>query len=151
MDIMANMGFLHLWFDPVPAVFNAAVKDGSENGIVSPRSSPNCTHNQQYDGQWVEILTLPLSIPSDSQISGCLHVIRVVFSTIDWFPFQNLLDDSCRAKLWTHRNNSLGPHPGGFLCNSGTMAYHSFSIRMSDEESSSTEHRGRCVVISDEV
>ena len=31
------------------------------------------------------------------------------------------------------------------------MAYHSFSIRMSDEESSSTEHRGRCVVISDEV
>ena len=46
MDIMANMGFLHLWFDPVPAVFDAAVKDGSGNGIVSPRSSPDSTNDR---------------------------------------------------------------------------------------------------------
>lgn len=151
MDVMANMELLHLWFDPVPAVFDAAIKDGSGNGIVSPRSSPDsANNNRQYDGQWVEISTPPLSIPSDSRISGCLRAIRVGFRSLIGFPSR------IRSMIFVERSCgrigiTLGPYPDGFLCNSGTMAYHSFNIRMSDEESSSTAHRGRCVVISDEV
>eukprot|EP00571_Detonula_confervacea_P011438 CAMPEP_0172304062 /NCGR_PEP_ID=MMETSP1058-20130122/5519_1 /TAXON_ID=83371 /ORGANISM="Detonula confervacea, Strain CCMP 353" /LENGTH=658 /DNA_ID=CAMNT_0013015135 /DNA_START=44 /DNA_END=2020 /DNA_ORIENTATION=+ len=159
MDIMANMELLHLWFDPVPAVFDATVKDGSGNSMVSPRStsSPSnslevdcANNNRQYDGQWVEISTPPLTIPTDSRISGCLRAIRVGFRSIIGFPAR------IRSMIFVERSSgrigmTLGPYPDGLLCfQSGTMAYHTFNIRMSDYESGTADN-SQCIMISDEV
>ncbi|KAL7538204.1 hypothetical protein ACHAXR_009077 [Thalassiosira sp. AJA248-18] len=152
MDIMANIELLHLWFDPVPAVFDAAIKDGSGNSI-SPRSSPSNSledeseNHRQYDGQWVEISTPPLTIPSDSRVFGCLRAIRVSLRAMIGFPAR------IRSMIFVERSSgrigmTLGPYPDGLL--KGTMAYHTFSIRVSDEECGTAENR-RCVVISDEV
>eukprot|EP00580_Thalassiosira_gravida_P015043 CAMPEP_0201666986 /NCGR_PEP_ID=MMETSP0494-20130426/10665_1 /ASSEMBLY_ACC=CAM_ASM_000839 /TAXON_ID=420259 /ORGANISM="Thalassiosira gravida, Strain GMp14c1" /LENGTH=712 /DNA_ID=CAMNT_0048146571 /DNA_START=435 /DNA_END=2573 /DNA_ORIENTATION=- len=154
MDIMANMELLHLWFDPVPAVFDANIKDGSGNNITST-PPPVANNSRQYDGQWVEISTSPLTIPSDSRISGYLRALRVGFRSLIGFPSR------IRSMIFVERScgrigMTLGPYPDGFLCNSGTMAYHTFTIRMSDDEESSSidnvgNNNGRHVVISDEV
>mmetsp|Transcript_38358 Transcript_38358/g.92505 ORF Transcript_38358/g.92505 Transcript_38358/m.92505 type:complete len:470 (-) Transcript_38358:160-1569(-) len=155
IDVMANIELLHLWFDPVPAVFDAMVKDGSGSIMVSPRSSPSNSladdnaNNRQYDGQWVEISTPPLSIPSDSRISGCLRAICLSFRSLIGFPAR------IRSMIFVERGcnrigMTLGPYPDGFLCQSGTMAYHTFKVRMSDVESGITDNT-QSVVISDEV
>ena len=147
MDILANIELLHLWLDPVPAVFDAAIKDGSGNSIA-----PEEDGNRQYDGQWVEISTPPLTIPSDSRISGCMRRIRVKSRSMIGFPAR------IRSMIFVERNSgrvgmTLGPFPDGFLCQEGTMAHHTFSIRMVDEESGNTEDRirGRYITVSDEV
>mmetsp|Transcript_76 Transcript_76/g.160 ORF Transcript_76/g.160 Transcript_76/m.160 type:complete len:753 (+) Transcript_76:246-2504(+) len=155
MDIMANMDLLHLWFDPVPAVFDANIKDGSGNSISSTSPPPAANNSRQYDGQWVEISTPPLTIPSDSRISGYLRALRVGFRSLIGFPSR------IRSMIFVERScgrigMTLGPYPDGFLCNSGTMAYHTFTIRMSDDEESSSpdnvgDNNGRHVIISDEV
>jgi len=155
MDIMANIELLHLWFDAVPAVFDATIKDGGENGATSSGSlnlnplEKDGMSSRQYDGQWVEISTPPLTIPSDSRLSGCVRAIRVGFRSLIGFPSR------IRSMVFVERScgrigMTLGPYPDGFLCNSGTTAYHAFSIRMNDEESSAANQR-RCIVVSDEV
>ena len=162
MDIMANMELLHLWFDPIPAIFETAIKDGSTVVNTSPRSSPsnslednsnNTTaynNNRQYDGQWVEISTPPLKIPPGAWLSGCSRWVRVAFRSLIGFPAR------IRSTIFVERSCgrmgiTLGPYPDGFMCNSGTMAYHSFHICISDAEEVATGTSRRCVVISDEV
>lgn len=155
MDVMSNIELLHLWFDPVPAVFDATLKDGSGSSILSSQLSPsNSDHdsanNRQYDGQWVEISTPLLTIPPDSRLSGCLRAIRVGFRSMIGFPAR------IRSMVFVERGSgrigmTLGPYPDGFFCQEGTMAYHTFRVRMGDEESGTVEGRRRCVVISDEV
>lgn len=162
IDIMANIELLHLWFDAIPAVFDATIKDGgigSGNRVSSPQpsvSSPsnsmegndgaaNNENNRQYDGQWVEISTPPLKIPSDSRISGCLRAARVSIQSLLGFPLR------MRSMIFVERScgrmgMTLGPFPDGFLCNSGTMAFHTFKVRISNDE-----EIGDCVIISDEV
>jgi len=50
---------------------------------------------------------------------------------------------------------TLGPFPDGFLCNSGTMAYHTFNVRISNDEeigdAATAINNRQYVVISDEV
>jgi len=169
MDIMANMELLHLWFDPIPAIFETTIKDGSTEGYTSPRLSPSnslednnhnyTAHNtnRQYDGQWVEISTPPLKIPPGAWLSGCSRFIRITFRSLIGFPAR------IRSMIFVERScgrmgMTLGPYPDGFMCNSGTMAYHTFRIRIKDEEEAAIEIGGpgsstsrRCVVISDEV
>lgn len=158
VNIMANMDLLHLWFDPVPAVFEATVTDGSGNDAASSNSLEedlhNClnnNHHRQHDGQWVEISTPPLTIPSDSRISSFLRAIRVGFRSMIGFPAR------IRSMIFVERSGgrigmTLGPYPDGILCfQAGTMAYHTFTIRMSDHESGITAENGQCIIISDEV
>jgi hypothetical protein len=169
IDFMANIELLHLWFDAIPAVFDATTKDGgsgSGNGAPSNQSSSssplnsmdgtdfaaNYDTNRQYDGQWVEISTPPLKIPSDSRISGCLRAFRVSLRSILGFP------QRIRSMLFVERScgrmgMTLGPFPDGFLCSSGTMAYHTFNVRISNDEEigDAASNNGRCIVISDEV
>ncbi|KAL9180701.1 hypothetical protein ACHAXT_011154 [Thalassiosira profunda] len=156
MDIMANIELLHLWFDPVPAVFDAAVKDGSgSDRMISPRTAlensleEGRANDRQQDGQWVEISTPLLSIPSDSQVARCVRTVRVALRAIIGFPAR------MRSMIFVERASgrmgmTLGPYPDGFLCGKGMMAYHAFEIRVSDEETVAANGR-RCVVISDEV
>ena len=154
MDVMANIELMHLWFDPVPAVFDAAVKDGSGSSS-SPQSSPinsledDTSCNRQYDGQWVEISTPLLSVPSDSKISGCLRDIRVSLRSVIGFPARirsMIFVERCSGRI----GMTLGPYPDGFLFQKGTMAYHSFKVEASDVENGTTENR-RCITITDEV
>lgn len=164
MDIMANMELLHLWFVPIPAIFETTFKDGNTEGYTtSPRSSPsnsleansnNTTsyhNNRQYDGQWVEISTPPLKIPPGAWLSGCSRSVRVAFRSMIGFPAR------IRSMIFVERScgrmgMTLGPYPDGFLCNSGTMAYHTFRIRISNEEDGSCSGTSRrYVTISDEV
>ncbi|KAL7436862.1 hypothetical protein ACHAXH_005098 [Discostella pseudostelligera] len=166
MDIMANMELLHLWFDPIPAIFETNVKDGSNESYLSPRTSPSNslednnsnytahTTNRQYDGQWVEISTPPLKIPPGAWLSGCSRSIRIAFRSLIGFPAR------IRSMIFVERScgrmgMTLGPYPDG-LCNSGTMAHHTFRTRIKDEEEAAIGGPGsrtsrRCVVISDEV
>ena len=155
LDIMANIELLHLWFDPVPAVFEILNKDGSE----APDNSTSIendvhhqlenNHNREYDGQWVEISTPPLTIPSDSRISGYMRAVRVGMRSLIGFPVR------IKSMIFVERScgrigMTLGPYPDGYLCTSGTTAYHTFTIRQRDDEESNDGNR-KCVVISDEV
>jgi hypothetical protein len=169
IDVMANVELLHLWFDAIPAVFDATIQDGGSgggNGASSPQSSSssplnsmdgnvlaaNDDANRQYDGQWVEISTPPLKIPSDARVSGCLRAFRVSLRSLLGFP------PRIRSMIFVERScgrmgMTLGPFPDGFLCSGGTMAYHTFNVRISNDEEIgdvATNNR-RCVVISDEV
>lgn len=172
VNIMGNIDMLHLWFDPVPAVFDSTIRDGgseiSEHGPLSSLSTDgggvdhiannndNTTTTRQYEGQWVEISTPPLRIPSDSHISGCFSAIRNTLRSILGFP------PRIRSMIFVERScgrmgMTLGPYPDGFLCNSGTMAHHTFTIRISDdgdefgEDIITANNNMRCIVISDEV
>lgn len=176
VNIMGNMDLLHLWFDPVPAVFDSTIRDGgseiSEHGPLSssPIQSTDgggidhmannndniTTTTRQYEGQWVEISTPPLRIPSDSHISGCFSAIRNTLRSILGFP------PRIRSMIFVERScgrmgMTLGPYPDGFLCNSGTMAYHTFTVRISDdgdevgEDGITVNNNMRWIVISDEV
>ncbi|KAL7548012.1 hypothetical protein ACHAWF_011294 [Thalassiosira exigua] len=150
-DVLSNVELLHLWFDPVPAIFDAIAKDGSAV-IMSPPANPigdQVPNNRQSDGQWVEISTPPLSIPKDSQLSGCFRAIYAGFRSLIGFPVR------IRSMIFIERSNrrmgmTLGPFPDGVLCRTGTVANHTFNIRMADEEGGTTDGR-RCVVVSDEV
>jgi len=156
LDIMANIELLHLWFDPVPAVFETLIKDGSEAPDNSTSIEEDNDHNQlennhnrEYDGQWVEISTPPLIIPSDSRVSGCMRAIRVGMRSLIGFPAR------IKSMIFVERScgrigMTLGPYPDGYLCTSGTTAYHTFTIRQRDDEESNNSIR-QCVVISDEV
>jgi hypothetical protein len=171
VDIMGNMDLLHLWFDPVPAVFDSTIQDGGSDGpsSLSPIHSTNngggidhiannnndnnirTTTPRQYEGQWVEISTPPLRIPSDAHISGCFSAIRTTFRSILGFP------PRIRSMIFVERScgrmgMTLGPYPDGFLCTrSGTMAYHTFTVRISDDVNEVGDDGMRCIVISDEV
>ena len=155
LDIMANIELLHLWFDPVPAIFETLIKDGSEAPDNSTSIEDNDhrqlenNHNREYDGQWVEISTPPLTIPSDSRISGCMRAIRVGMRSLIGFPAR------IKSMIFVERScgrigMTLGPYPDGYLCASGTTAFHTFTIRQRDDEESNDSNR-QCVVISDEV
>jgi hypothetical protein len=169
IDVMANIELLHLWFDAIPAVFDATIKDGgsgSGNRASSPQSSSlsplnsmdgndfavNNDTNRQYDGQWVEISTPPLKIPSDSRISGCLRAFHVSLRSILGFP------PRMRSMIFVERScgrmgMTLGPFPDGFLCRGGTIAYHTFNVQISNDEEigDAACNNVRYVVISDEV
>ena len=169
IDIMANVELLHLWFDAIPAVFDSTIKDGGiGNSASTPRSSlssplnsidgndcaANIDNNRRYDGQWVEISTPPLQIPADSRISGCLRAVRVSIRSLLGFPSR------IRSMIFVERScgrmgMTLGPFPDGFLCNSGTMAYHTFNVRISNDEeigdAATAINNRQYVVISDEV
>ena len=161
MDIMANMELLPSWFDPVPAVFEALVKDGS--GSESFNQSPSNSleeeagggGSRQYDGQWVEISTPPLRIPNDKHISRYFRFLRIGVRSVVGFPAR------IRSMIFVERGcccrmgMTLGPYPDGFMCSSGTTAHHTFTVRMSDDDETSVgnenhDHR-RCIVVSDEV
>ena len=148
-DIMANIELLPLWFDPVPAVFEATCKDGSSTSesLTSPSNSLEEGENhssREYDGQWVEISTPPLTVPSDSRVSGCFRAIRVTLRSMVGFPAR------IRSMIFVERScgrigMTLGPFPDG------TTAYHTFTIQSgcaNDENGGSTR---QCVVVSDEV
>ena len=132
MDILANVDLLHLWFDPIPAVFDSTIKDGS--GTYSPSNS-NERQERHRDGEWVEISTPPLILPRDSRISSCLRFFRVKFRTLIGFPARIrstiLIERSAGRMCMT-----IGPYPDGM------MAYHDFNVRMEQE------HR---IVVADEV
>ena len=167
VDIMGNMDLLHLWFDPVPAVFDSTIRDcgGSEMNEHGPSSlsggidhiannnddNITTTTPRQYEGQWVEISTPPLRIPPDAHISGCFSAIRNTFRSILGFP------PRIRSMIFVERScgrmgMTLGPYPDGFLCTrSGTMAYHTFTVRISDDVNEVGDDGMRCIVISDEV
>ena len=160
MDIMANMELIPSWFDPIPAVFEALVKDGSrsESFNRSPSNSLEAEDgvggSRQYDGQWVEISTPPLRIPNDKHISRYFRSLRIGVRSIVGFPAR------IRSMIFVERSRcrmgmTLGPYPDGFMCSSGTTAHHTFTIRMSDDDETSVgnendDHR-RCIVVSDEV
>lgn len=161
VDIMGNMDLLHLWFDPIPAIFDSTIRDGGSDGRGGiddhmANNNDNTTTTRQYAGQWVEISTPPLRIPSDSHISGCVSAIRNTLRSILGFP------PRIRSMIFVERScgrmgMTLGPYPDGFLCNSGTMAYHTFTVRISDDgdevgdDNITTNNNMRCIVISDEV
>jgi len=152
IDIIANIELLHLWFEPIQAVFDASVKDGSSSSI-SPQSSPtssqssevdveNASNDRQYDGEWIEVSTPLLVIPKDARVSGCLRSIRVGFRSLVGFPAR------IRSIVFVERRRgrigmTLGPFPDRFV--KGTMAYHTFYVRAVEDES------GQRIVISDEV
>ena len=153
LDLMASIELLHLWFDPVPAVFETLIKDGGsdapDNSTSIEEDDHENNHNREYDGQWVEISTPPLTIPSDSRISGCMRAVRVGMRSLIGFPVR------IKSMIFVERScgrigMTLGPYPDGYLCTSGTTAYHTFTIRQRDDEESNDGNR-KCVVISDEV
>ncbi|KAL3768139.1 hypothetical protein ACHAW5_001280 [Stephanodiscus triporus] len=165
MDIMANVELLHMWFDAIPAVFDSTIKDGGIGNSATSLSPPlnsidgndcaaNNDNNRRYDGQWVEISTPPLQIPADSRISVCLRAVRVSIRSLLGFP------PRIRSMIFVERScgrmgMTLGPFPDGFLCNSGTMAYHTFNVRISNDEeigdAATAINNRQYVVISDEV
>lgn len=142
IDIMANVHLLHLWFDPIPAVFDSTIKDGSGSysSPVSPRSSPSNSANsneresRHHDGEWIEISTPPLILPRDSRISSCLRSTRVGVRSLIGFP------PRIKSVLFIERSArrmgmTIGPYSNGMT------VYHSFNVRVDDER----------MIISDEV
>jgi hypothetical protein len=133
MDILANVDLLHLWFDPIPAVFDSTIKDGS--GSYSIDSNRNGERQERHrDGEWVEISSPPLVLPRDSRISSCIRLFRVTFRAMIGFPARIrstiLIERSaCRMGM------TIGPYPDGMT------AHHDFNVKMDEER----------IVVSDEV
>jgi hypothetical protein len=168
IDILANIELLHLWFEPIPAVFDACTKDGSgsinnNNNLrssSSPRSSPanslnssndssnNYNNVRQYDGEWIEISSSLLALPSDARVSSCLRATRVGLRKLIGFPAR------VRSMMFVERSAgrvglTLGPYPDRLF--HGTMAHHTFHVSVvSDEEYGGGMGRQK-IVISDEV
>jgi hypothetical protein len=169
IDILANIELLHLWFEPIPAVFDACTKDGSGNNNLqsssSPRNSPanslnssnestNYNNNnnvqRQYDGEWIEISSSLLALPSDARVSSCLRATRVGLRQLIGFPAR------VRSMMFVERiagrvGLTLGPYPDRLF--HGTMAHHTFHVSVvSDEEYGvGGSMGGQKIVISDEV
>eukprot|EP00956_Cyclotella_meneghiniana_P018053 scaffold29847_cov74-Cyclotella_meneghiniana.AAC.2 len=135
IDILANVDLLHLWFDPIPAVFESTIKDGS--GTYSPvnsNSSQNESRQRHRDGEWIEICTPPLILPKDSKISTVLRFLRVKLRSAVGFP------PRIRSTILIERSAgrmgmTIGPYPDGMT------AFHNFNVRMQDD----------CIIVSDEV
>lgn len=172
IDIMANIELLHLWFEPIPAVFDACTKDGSGNTNLqsssSPRTSPansldslnngddnhnnNNNNARQYDGEWIEISSSLLALPSDARISRYLRATRVGIRKLIGFPAR------VRSMMFVERSAgrvglTLGPYPDRLF--HGTMAHHTFHLNVvtdDDEEYGVGIMGGRQkIVITDEV
>ena len=136
MDILANVDLLHLWFDPIPAVFDSTIKDGSGSYSPANSSSNNSIARQERhrDGEWIEISTPPLILPKDSRISSSLRFFRVKFRSLIGFPAR------IRSTILIERSAyrmgmTIGPYPDGMT------AYHDFHVRIDADR----------VVIADEV
>ena len=165
IDILANIELLHLWFEPIPAVFDACTTDGSGNNLQyssSPRTSPanslnsssddNTNYNnvRQYDGEWIEISSSLLALPSDARVSSCLRTTRVGLRAIIGFPAR------VRSMMFVERSAgrvglTLGPYPDRLF--HGTMAHHTFHVSVvADEEYGvGSMGSGQKIVITDEV
>jgi len=168
IDILANIELLHLWFEPIPAVFDACTKDGSGNNLQSsssPRTSPansldsligddnhNNNHNvRQYDGEWIEISSSLLALPSDAVLVGYLRATRVGIRKLIGFPAR------VRSMMFVERSAgrvglTLGPYPDRLF--HGTMAHHTFHLNVvtDDDEEYGVSMGGRQkIVITDEV
>jgi hypothetical protein len=133
MDILANVDLLHLWFDPIPAVFDSTIKDCSGSYSVNSNGSGE-RQERHRDGEWVEISSPPLIMPRDSRISSCIRLFKVTFRSIIGFPAR------IRSTILIERNAcrmgmTIGPYPDGMT------AHHDFNVRMDE---------GR-IVVSDEV
>ena len=145
INVLANVDLLPLWFSPVPAIFDALITDGRGCDSNIPDEHNNIDTTRSYDGEWIEISTPLLSLPSDSRISGCIRSIRVATRSLIGFPAR------VRSMVFVERQRgrvgmTIGPFPDG-LCN-GTVAFHSFTVRVWDEESGVGNQR---LVVSDEV
>lgn len=135
IDILANIDLLYLWFDPIPAVFESTIKDGS--GTYSPvnsNSSQSENGQRHRDGEWIEICTPPLILPKDSKISTVLRFLQVKLRSAIGFP------PRIRSTILIERSAgrmgmTIGPYPDGMT------AFHNFNVRMQND----------CIVISDEV
>ncbi|KAK1741376.1 hypothetical protein QTG54_007854 [Skeletonema marinoi] len=164
IDILANVELLHLWFEPIPAVFDACTKDGSGNNLQSsssPRTSPaNSLHSsnednhnynnvRQYDGEWIEISSSLLALPSDARISSCLRATSVGIRKLIGFPAR------VRSMMFVERSAgrvglTLGPYPDRLF--HGTMAHHTFHLSvMAGDEEYGVGMGGQKIVIMDEV
>eukprot|EP00986_Skeletonema_menzelii_P009439 scaffold4301_cov144-Skeletonema_menzelii.AAC.6 len=163
IDILANIELLHLWFEPIPAIFDACTKDGSGNNLQSsssPRTSPanslyfsnddNHKNNvRQYDGEWIEISSTLLALPSDARISSCLRAARVGIRKLIGFPAR------VRSMMFVERSAgrvglTLGPYPDRLF--HGTMAHHTFLLSVvADDEEYGVGTGGQKIVITDEV
>lgn len=134
IDILANIDLLHLWFEPIPSVFDACAKDGSGRE-VSPQTSPansisdiisnNDNNIRQYDGEWIEISSSLLALPSDARISRCFSATRVNLRKMIGFPAR------VRSMMFVERSAgrvglTLGPFPDRLF--HGTMAHHTFHV-----------------------
>lgn len=175
IDILANIDLLHLWFEPIPSVFDACAKDGSGRE-VSPQTSPansisssgegnnndinsgsNNNNIRQYDGEWIEISSSLLALPSDARISRCFSATRVNLRKMIGFPAR------VRSMMFVERSAgrvglTLGPFPDRLF--HGTMAHHTFHVSVvnvdEDEEIGLGMGLGgigsrQKIVISDEV
>jgi hypothetical protein len=133
MDILANVDLLHLWFDPIPAVFDSTIKDGS--GSYSPVNSNSDERQERHrDGEWIEISTPPLILPRDSRISSCIRYFRVKFRVLIGFPARiktTILIERSAGRM----GMTIGPYPDGMT------AYHDFNVRMDENQ----------VIVTDEV
>lgn len=171
IDILANIDLLHLWFEPIPSVFDACAKDGSGRE-VSPQTSPansisssaegnnndinsGSNNNRQYDGEWIEISSSLLALPSDARISRCFSATRVNLRKMIGFPAR------VRSMMFVERSAgrvglTLGPFPDRLF--HGTMAHHTFHVSVVNVDEDEEIGLGlggmgsrQKIVISDEV
>ena len=161
IDILANIELLHMWFEPIPAVFDACTKDGSGSNLhssSSPRNSPanslnssdesNRNHVRQYDGEWIEISSPLLLLPSDARVSSCLRATRVGFRKLIGFPAR------VRSMMFVERSAgrvglTLGPYPDRL--HHGTMAHHTFHFNIVADEEYGVSTGSQKIVITNEV
>ena len=125
MDTLANIDLLHLWFDPIPAVFDSTIKDGS--GSYSPvnSNSNNSIRRQERcrDGEWIEISTPPLVLPADSRISSSLRFLRVKIRSLVGFPAR--IKSTILIERSAYRMGmTIGPYPDGMT------VHHDFHVRI---------------------
>jgi hypothetical protein len=143
IDVLANVDLLHLWFEPIPAIFDVCTKDGGGGGgghspanSISSSSETNNNENinnnnhnnvRQYDGEWIEITSSLLVLPSDAHLSSCLRAIHVGLRKLIGFPVR------VRSRMFVERHAgrvgvTLGPYPDRSF--RGTMAHHTFNVNV---------------------